>query len=564
MKRRVKWITQRKNGKNYRQPWIGYSYRNKNGVSDFKREMSLKGFVKKEIDAIDFVLRSGGNINHATDGKVEFLDSVAIGGYWAAYCIAEKLGIIKEIFQFEEQHRNSIMAMILDRVIQPLPHSKLALWESLPNSPLERVVAPGGMNIELHDVYKSLEKLYEKQKDIQQSLYKNRETVDNMYLYDITSSYLEGDTCELGEFGYNRDGKKGKKQIVIGLLTDSTGRPLAIEVFEGNTSDQATVIDKINDMRREFGIDEMIFIGDRGMITKARRKDLKAEEYKSIKYISALRRKEFVDFLEDQDHPLQPTLFDRKELVEVSHEGIRYVLSFNPAKENEDRELRKKLIKKTQEKLEMIERNVKNGRLKKEQLIGKKLHRWLNNWKMGRFFDISYGEGEFFFAQKEEKIKEYEAIDGFYVITSDVIEDTLNTKELREKYKSLIQVEQAFRTMKTTDLFMRPIRHWNPERVKGHVFLCMLSYLIIWEARQLFAEFISSNPINDDAKQSDAHSLRIIWDRLNQDVKIGKIKNNGKIEEQVKPMQQKTKSLLKLANATLTKKRKEQLMICGV
>ena len=564
MKRRVKWIKQQKKGKSYSQPWIGYSYRNKNGVSDFKRELSLKGFNQKEVDAIDFVLRSGGDISTVTKGNVEFLDSLDIGGYWTAHCIAEDLGILKEISQFKEKDQHCILAMILDRIIQPLPHSKLSLWESLPGSPLERVVAPGGMNIALHDIYKSLEKLYGKQKEIQQALYVNRESVDNMYLYDITSSYFEGDNCELAEFGYNRDGKKGKKQIVIGLLTNSDGRPLAIEVFDGNTSDQATVMDKIDDMREDFGINEMIFIGDRGMVTRARREDLQGKEYESVKYISALKRKEFFDFLEDQTHPLQPTLFDRKKLVEVSYDGIRYVLSFNPEKEIEDRDLRQKLIKKTQEKLEMIQRNVINGRLKKEQVIGKKLYRWLNNWNMERFFTTNYQEGEFSFSKKEEKIKEYEAIDGFYVITSDVIEETLDTKELRERYKSLIQVEQAFRTMKTTDLFMRPIRHWNPERVKGHIFLCMLAYLIIWKARCLFTEFISSQPVDEETTQDECHSLRTLWEGLNKDVKIGKIKNNGKIEEQIKPIQQKTKNILKVANATLTKKRQRQLMICGV
>ena len=549
MKRRVKWISQVKNGKTYKQPWIGYSYRNAKGVPDFKRELSLKSLSKTEVDAIDLVLRNGGNVQLATDNKVQFLDSIEIGGYWTAFCIAEKLGIIQQLSHFKDKYQKAILAMILDRVIQPLPHSKLALWESLPGSSLERVVAPEGMDIELNDIYKSLEKLYEKQKIIQQSLYKKRTSIDNMYLYDITSSYFEGDSCELSKYGYSRDGKKGKKQIVIGLLTDSEGRPLAIEVFEGNTSDQTTVMQKINDMRQEFKIENMIFVGDRGMITRARREDLNAEEYEGVKYISALKRKEFLDFLEDQNHPLQPSLFDRQKLVEVAYEGVRYVLSFNPEKEEDDQNTRHKLLQKTQEKLEMIKRNVDSGRLKNEQVIGKKIYRWVNNWNMEKFFNIEYAEGKFSFTRNEEKIKEYESIDGFYVITSDVSEKNLDTKELRGRYKSLIQVEQAFRTMKTTDIFIRPIRHWNPERVKGHVFLCMLSYLIIWDARNIFTNFISSTSPNEDADQEDCHSLRIIWERLNRDVKIAKIKINGQIEEQVKPIPAQTKKILKAANA---------------
>ena len=237
-------------------------------------------------------------------------------------------------------------------------------------------------------------------------------------------------------------------QIVIGLLTDSIGRPLAIEVFEGNTSDQSTVMEKIDSMRRDFNIDEMVFIGDRGMVTSARRDDLSAKEYKSVKYISALTRREFFDFLDDQDHPLQLTMFDRENLVEVMHDNIRYVLSFNPAKEQEDRQTRLRLIEKTSEKLEMIQRNVDKGNWKKEKVIAKRLYNWINKWNMARFFEIEYGEGEFHFTKKEEEIKKYEAIDGFYVITSDVVNEKLDTTEVRSRYKSLIQVEQAFRTMK--------------------------------------------------------------------------------------------------------------------
>lgn len=562
MRRIVKWIKQRKSGKTYSQPWIGYNYRNKNGTPDFRREVSLKDLPKEQVDMIDAVLRSGGNLSEIAGG-VEFLGSVGIGGFWTAYCIADDLGIIEQIGRLDDVYQYPVLCMVLDRVVQPLPHSKLSLWEYLPGSALERVAAPGGTEVELHDIYQSLETLYGIQGDIQKDLYKTRETSDRMYLYDITSSYFEGNSCPLADFGYNRDGKKGKQQIVIGLLTSSDGCPLAVEVFTGNTSDQTTVMDRIDDMRLDFGIDEMIFIGDRGMITGARRNDLQEDKYEAVKYISALTRREFFDFLDDQSHPLQLTLFDREELVEVVHEGIRYVLSFNPEKEEEDRRTRNRLISKTREKMEMIRSNVEKGRWKKEQVIAKRLHTWLNKWNMGRFFDVEYGEGRFSFTEKEDEIRRYEAIDGFYVITSDVLEETLDTTGLRTRYKSLIQVEQAFRTMKTTELFIRPIRHWNPDRVRGHVFVCMLSYMIIWKARQLFSGFITHDPVDETTLQTDSHSLRIIWERLNRDVQIGKIKTNGKVSEQINPISAETKKILKAANASLTKKRKERLQLVG-
>lgn len=562
MRRVVKWIKQRKSGKTYSQPWIGYNYRNKNGTPDFCREVSLKDLPKEQVDMIDAVLRGGGDLSGVAGG-VEFLGSVGIGGFWTAYCIADELGVIEQIKCLEEVYQYPVLCMILDRVVQPLPHSKLSLWESLPGSALSRVVAPGGTEVELHDIYQSLEALYGIQGNVQKALYKMRETSDKMYLYDITSSYFEGNSCPLAAFGYNRDGKKGKQQIVIGLLTSSDGCPLAVEVFTGNTADQTTVMDRIDDMRRDFGIEEMVFIGDRGMVTAARRDDLQDDKYEAVKYISALTRREFFDFLDDQSHPLQLTLFDREELVEVEHEGTRYVLSFNPEKEEEDRQTRQRLIAKTREKLEMIKSNVENRRLKKEKLIAKRLHTWLNKWNMGRFFDVEYGEGQFGFTENKEEIRKYEAIDGFYVITSDVLEDTLDTAGLRMRYKSLIQVEQAFRTMKTTELFIRPIRHWNPDRVRGHVFLCMLSYMIIWRARQLFSDFITHEPVDENTLQTDCHSLRIIWERLNQDVQIGRIKANGKVSEQINPIASETKKILKAANASLTKKRKEWLQLVG-
>jgi hypothetical protein len=294
-KRRVKYYTRVKNGKIYRHPWIGYSYRNKNGTPDFKREVSLVGIDEQQVNAIEEALR--GRDETVASSQFNFLGSQDIGASWTAYCIATELGIITELESFEEKHCVALTAMILDRVVTPLPHSKLGLWEMLPESGLERVVAPEGMNLGLHDFYSALEKIYEKQNSMQKSLFDQRETIDRMFLYDITSSYLEGTECPLAMFGYNRDGKKGKMQIVIGLLTNSAGRPIAIEVFEGNTSDQTTVMERIDTMRTEFGISEMIFIGDRGMVTKARRSDLDAEEYSKVKYISALTRKEFHQFI---------------------------------------------------------------------------------------------------------------------------------------------------------------------------------------------------------------------------------------------------------------------------
>ena len=544
MKLRVQKFKKMQNGKAYFYSWIGYSYRNEKKTPTFKRLVSLANLPDKEVEAIKAVLSIEGKI---TDNilKVSFHDALPIGAEFAAFRLAEELGITKALECLPGKDAKLISAMILNRVIEPFPMSKKALFENLPGSGLERILNLEAEDIKLEDMYFALDKLQPCKNKIEKFLFDYRKINNSrMFLYDITSSYFEGNSCPLEAFGYNRDGKKGKKQIVIGLLTDDSGCPISVEVFEGNTSDQTTVMGRIDSMRERFGIDEMVFIGDRGMLTKARRNDLQSEDYEKVKYISALSRSEFTKFLDDDDHPLQLSLFDRQNLVEVEKDGIRYVLSFNPELENESRETRKRLIEKTAEKLEGIKNSVTSGRLKDRDKIAKRFYRWQDKWGAGRFFEIVYDEGEFDYKLDEEKVKSYEKIDGFYVLTSDVVE--LSTVEVRAKYKSLQMVEQAFRTMKTTDLFMRPIRHWNAERVRSHVFVCMLSYMVIWKARQVFAEFLKP-------EEELRVSLRTIWKKLEK-VQIGRVKIGNKVHEQLGIISNETRKILKKAGALLSGK----------
>ena len=544
MKLRVQKFKKMQNGKTYFYPWIGYSYRNERGTPTFKRMVSLANLPDKEVEAIKAVLSIEGKV---TDNifKVSFLDALPIGPEFAAFRLAEELGITKALECLPEKDAKLISAMILNRVVEPFPMSKKALFENLPGSGLELILELETVNIKLEDMYFALDKLQPCKNNIEKFLFDYRKINNSrMFLYDITSSYFEGNSCPLEAFGYNRDGKKGKKQIVIGLLTDDSGCPISVEVFAGNTSDQTTVMERIDSMRERVGIDEMVFIGDRGMLTKARRNDLQSEDYEKVKYISALSRSEFTKFLDDDDHPLQLSLFDRQSLVEVEKDGIRYVLSFNPELENESRETRKRLIEKTAEKLEDIKKSVTSGRLKDRDKIAKRLYCWQNKWGAGRFFKVDYNEGEFEYKLDEEIVEDYAKIDGFYVLTSDVIE--LSTEEVRTKYKSLQMVEQAFRTMKTTDLFMRPIRHWNAERVRAHVFVCMLSYMVIWKARQVFAEFLQPN-------EELRVSLRTIWKKLEK-VQIGRVKIGNKVHEQLGVIPNEAKEILKKAGASFTGK----------
>ena len=303
---------------------------------------------------------------------------------------------------------------------------------------------------------------------------------------------------------------------------------------------------------------ETIFVGDRGMLTKARRTELDDEEFKQVKYVSALPRDEIVKLIEEQSHPMQLSLFDRQNLAEVQFEGVRYVLCHNPDKRDDDRNTRLRLLEKTNEKLTMIKRNVDNGRWKKPKVIAERLHRWWDRWKMKKFFEVDYSETSFSFSRDESKIQEWENLDGSYVIASTVDQNQYDSPQIRDRYKSLKWVEFAFRSMKTEDLFVRPIRHWPPNRVRGHVFVSMLSYMIIWKARRAFAEFLE----RDDDNLCEAGSLKGIWNKLNK-INICTIKVLDNTFQQVSPLTKLQMKMLKAANAAIDKEAKTRLQVVG-
>jgi len=388
--------------------------------------------------------------------SINYNHSVPFGDAWAVWNLLLQIGIIKALKRLPNKHQVPIIASIIDRVINPKPYSKRALFDAFQSSVLKRIV-PQEDDTCLTDWYKALESLYNHQMPIQKVLFSGDKV--KIYLYDITSSYFEGTCCPLSTWGYNRDGKKGKMIIVIGLVTDSQGCPIAIRVFKGNTSDQTTVMDQVKELKDEFGIHDMTFVGDRGMITSKRISDLEGDEYSWVKYITALRRKDMMDFVEEDTHPIQLSLFDHNNLVEVSHEGKRYILCHNPLRKEEDQETRLILLSKTEEKLQSIANNVQDGRLKKKDKIARRLYRWINKWNMERFFTVKYEVGFFEFSRKEEEIERYSVLDGCYVVTSNLEEQKMSCNELHQQYKDLKYVENAFRSMKVSIVNLRPIRH---------------------------------------------------------------------------------------------------------
>jgi len=545
---RVAWIARQHKNKTYRYPFVVSSYRNEEGKPRTKVQFNLTGMPEHVVEAIEKALREGKAPNEAPQKAVCFQRAIEIGASWATIKTMEKEGVLSEINKIEQPYQTAITSMIVDRVINDKPYSTRALHGQFKNSGLNQIQEQSKFG-SLEQWYLSLEKIYANQSDIQKALFKHRKVKGKrIILYDISSSYFEGDKCPLAAFGYNRDGKKGKKQIVYGAITDDFGCPIGIKVFEGNTKDETTVLGQIDELRAEFEIEEVVFVGDRGMITASKVDAIKAPKYRSwLSYITAVKRSDMMDMADDPNHPIQIGLFDQSELAEVCHKGIRYVLCHNPLKKEEDAQTRKRLLEKTEEKLNSISNQVKKKRLKNKDKIAKRLYRWINRWKMERFFTVTYNEGVFEFSLDQDKVDHYSKLDGCYVVTTDMEASEMDKKEIVSRYKSLSKVEQLFRTMKTTEIMVRPIRRWNPERVKGHLFVCMLAYLIIWHFRQKFHSFLDREPTT---KTCVGGSLREILDSLKQ-IQIATLKIGDSEVRQVGSLTEYHRQLFKALGVTM-------------
>jgi transposase len=555
MKMRVEYIRRPHKNKTYSYPFLVSSYRDEAGKSRRKIHQSLSHLPEHAVLALQSALRDGHQPEYVDINAIRFREATDFGDAWAAWRVAEDLGIIKQLEHLPEAHRLPIQAMIIDRVINPKPLSKRALAADYPGSGLSCILRDQ-VSPPLPVWYKSLESLAAHQKTIQQGLFCGG--AKRVFLYDITSTYFEGKCCPLAAFGYNRDGKKGKLQIVVGLLCNHEGRPLAVRVFRGNTKDETTVLGQIQELKSDFGVEEMVFVGDRGMLTGKRLEDLQADDYDWLKTITALKRSDMMKLVEDEKHPLQLGLFDKKGLAEVVEGERRYILCHNPLRKDEDAAVRLRLLTKTEEKLQSLAGNVRDGRLKDKDKIARRLYRWINRWGMEKFFKVNYAEGKFEYSRREEEIERYAVLDGCYVIVTDVAASEMDKREVLERYKSLAQVEQAFRAMKSDDLMLRPIRHRLTGRVEGHVFMCMLAYLVTWEMRRRLVKLLQRHP---KTRECEADSLREIWRELHQ-IKLGRIDAADKELTDISILTQQQITILKALGAQIKDTERISLGLC--
>jgi len=411
--------------------------------------------------------------------------------------LAKQIGLPQILYSRPESWVKSAMAMIVGRLIYP--GSKLSLCNQHQNTSLWEILGIDAIPDVDEHCYPVMDKLLKRQKSIQKKLATKHLNNHHMVLYDITSVYFEGEynDSQIVKFGYNRDRKKGKEQVVVGLICNDDGCPVGIEVFAGNTKDESTVLDKIHEIRQEYHLEQIIFVGDRGMVTKSNLDAL--HDDKDIKTISALTHNQIQQLV--IRNVIQPDLFDETLSTEVFDPETpekRYCLCRNEGSAKRESQTRERLIELTEQGLQTIADYKRKTTVEK---LGARVGKILAKYKIGKFIDwsIESAKEELSNSHKltwilnTEKITNEQRLDGCYIITSDVDKEVMNTQKVIAAYKSLSYVEQAFRTMKTTHLHVRPVYHKHDSRIQSHLFLCMLSYYLQWHMRQRLQPLFNSD-----------------------------------------------------------------------
>jgi transposase len=397
------------------------------------------------------------------------------GASYACVEVMKALGLHKAIYSRpSEEWARASMAMVAGRLVYA--GSKLSLSHCGSYSALWDICGIDGVDVNVH-CYNAMDKLLERQDAIQKALAKKHLQGGVLVLYDITSSYMEGEYADsdLVAFGYNRDQKRGHEQIVISLLCARDGCPIAVEVLSGNTKDETTVLDKVAEIQGKYGLERVVFVGDRGMVTQSKYSQI---DHDTVKVISALTHGMIQSLLDKG--AIQIGMFDEKGIVEVIDGDLRYCLCKNPDMERKEAATRRALLQKTTEELDAIVASTKKTKYSKEIRAGKVV----NKYKMGKFIRFQGAGEELGYRLDEEKNAAESALDGCYIVYTDVLPEDMTAIEAVDNYKSLMRVERAFRNMKTVQLEIRPVFHKTDDRIKCHVFICMLAYYAMWHMIQ--------------------------------------------------------------------------------
>jgi len=464
---------------------------------------NLSDWPAEQIETLRAALR-GDKLVPAGQG-LEIARALPHGHVAAALGTAHRIGLDRLLPRGPERRRELAVALIVARLVDPA--AKLATARALDETTAIHSlgVTLGLGAVSAKEVYAALDWLGAAQPTIEAALARRHLSDGTLVLYDVSSSYVEGRCCELARFGHSRDGRHDKMQIVFGLLCSAEGCPVAIEVFEGNTGDPATLGHQIAKLKDRFGLKRVVMVGDRGMITQARiERELMPA---GLDWITALRAPA-IQQLAAEGGPLQLSLFDERDLAEIESPdfpGERLVVCKNPALAEERRRKRGELLDATEQDLKDIQARIVRRRqpLRGADKIGLAVGALLGRRKVAKHFRITITDDALSFSRDHATIAAESALDGFYVLRTGLPADALNAADTVRAYKSLARVERAFRSLKTVDLDIRPIFHWVSPRVRAHVFLCMLAYHLEWHMRQALAPMLF-----DDHDRAAGEALR--------------------------------------------------------
>jgi transposase len=438
----------------------------------------LIDLIRRSLRGEDFV---------SVNERFRVIRSTPHGHVEAVLGTIRQLGLDTLLGAKPSPERDLVLAMIAARVL--FPSSKLATTRHWHSTTLAEEL--GVADAQVDDLYQAMDWLLDRQTAIENKLAQRHLSERTLVLYDVSSSFYEGRTCPLARYGHDRDGKKGLPIIVYGLLTDSVGRPVAIEVYPGNTADPKTVPDQVDKLRRRFGLERVVLVGDRGMLTETQLRALR--KHPGLGWISALRSQSIRELLA-QGH-LQRSLFDEVNLAEIrspAFPGERLIACYNPLLAEQRHRKRQELLTQTEKKLMALTREVARRTRKPlaQTAIALKAGRHVNRWKMAKHYLLTIADGVFAWERNQASITQEEQLDGIYVIRTSEPKRRLSAADSVRGYKRLTEVERAFRTLKGIDLLVRPIFHRVEPRVRAHLFLCMLAYYVEWHMRAALAPLL--------------------------------------------------------------------------
>ncbi len=444
---------------------------------------NLSALSDSQIAALRLILQ--GRPLVSADSVFDVLESRQHGPAMAVSVAMYQLGCPALLGSRSSRQRSLVLAMIAARIIAPA--TKLATTRWWQGSTLAEDFGVADANED--ELYDAMDWLLERQCGIERRLAARHLPERGVVLYDLSSSYFEGSHCPLAKLGYSRDGKPGMLQVNYGLMTDVRGCPVAVSAFAGNTADPSTLMPQVRRLKDDFGIEQLVLVGDRGMISGKAIDQLRDEE--GIDWITALKSGSIRRLAEQGE--LQPDLFDERNLFEMDHLDYpdeRLIACRNPQLAKLRAHKREDLLSATERQLEPIRTRVQAGRLSGQDKIGVAVGKVLNKYKMAKHFQLQIEDQALHFSRNTAAISAEAALDGIYIIRTSVTAERMDDADCVRHYKALANVERAFRTFKSVDLKVRPIHHRLERRVRAHIFLCMLAYYVEWHMRDAWRELL--------------------------------------------------------------------------